>query len=653
MARRPLRALPAAALFAVLLFVFVAGLCLRPMAESDLFFRLAAGREILRRHGLPGTNLFSFTYPDYPNLDTAWLFEVGAVVLHRLGGFPALVLAKTLIVLAAFGVAYRLCRARGAGALASVAALAAAGFAGHERFVERPHLFSLLGEVAILSAIDTLAGQSPRPVRAGGLAIASVVVWANLHAGVFVAPMLLLLAALGAGAERHGGSAARLAFTAVGAAAATLATPVGFGIVHYLRLHLRLPALHPVDEFRPPSWTSDAPLIVFALVTALAMTVAALADRPQRPRWQPLLPVGGLGFLALRSVRFGADFALAAAPLLAVALTSVGRRLRPVALRNHFPVDAVATSLLVGLLAGATFVPRLAGTVPPGLGLDTRELPLGALAFVDAHGLRDRMYNDFEIGAYLIFDPVNGYPRHRVFVDPRLPAYPEEMHRVLGRADVSRDEWAAAMDGYGIESALLAYAGINRRVAWWDPERWALVFREGDARVFVRRLPRHLPLIAAREIPATFTFSLEEGTATVPLVARPSASPVPECQWHSRLGDLSFELDGAASPRVLAAYDAALSAPSGCLSAADDARLSAWRAAVALAAGEGTGALAMADRALAHGDRDVSTLSNRALALEMLGRRGEAAAAWGRVAERAPGTALEGRARERAERLGR
>jgi len=623
------------------------------MAESDLFFRLAAGREILGRHGLPGTNLFSFTYPDYPDLDTAWLFEVGSIVLHRLGGFPSLVLAKTVVVLAAFGVAYWLCRARGAGALASVAALAAAGFAGHERFVERPHLFSLLGEVAILFAIDTLAGEPPRPARAGGLVIAAVVVWANLHAGVFVAPMLLWLAAVGAGAEHRGGPAARLAVTAVGAAAAALATPVGFGIVHYLRLHLRLPALHPVDEFRPPSWTSDAPLIVFALATGLAMTAAALGGRRRPPRWHRLLPVAGLGFLAARSVRFGADFALAAAPLLAVALTAVGRRLRLVAFSTRFPARAVATSLLVGLLAGATFVPRLAGTVPADLGLDARELPLRALAFVDQHGLRDRMYNDFEIGAYLIFDPVNGYPQHRVFVDPRLPAYPEEMHRLLGRADVSRDEWAAAMDRYGVESALLAYAGINRRVAWWDPERWALVFREGDARVFVRRLPRHLPLIAAREIPATFAFSLEEGTATVPLVARPFASPVPECQWQSRLGDLSFELDGAASPRVLAAYDAALSAPSGCLSGAEEARLAAWRGAVALAAGEGTGALALTDRALAHGDREVSTFSNRALALEMLGRLAEAAAAWGRVAERSPGTALERRARERVERLER
>ena len=52
-------------------------------------------------------------------------------------------------------------------------------------------------------------------------------------------------------------------------------------------------------------------------------------------------------------------------------------------------------------------------------------------------------------------------------------------------------------------------------------------------------------LIAAHEIPATFAFSVEEGTATLPLERRPAASPVADCEWSRRLGDLLFELDGA------------------------------------------------------------------------------------------------------------
>jgi hypothetical protein len=250
-----------------------------------------------------------------------------------------------------------------------------------------------------------------------------------------------------------------------------------------------------------------------------------------------------------------------------------------------------------------------------------------------------------------------------VFVDPRLPAYPAEFHRLLGRTDVTRDEWNAAMDRYGVNSALLSYAGVNRRVAWWDPERWALVFREADARVFVRRLPRFAPLIASREIPATFAFSLQEGNATLPLATRPAASPVPECEWQRRLGDLTIELDGAserdggsapdaaASPRALAAYDRALAAPAGCLNAADEARLAAWRGAVALGAGSGAEAVALFDRALARGDGELTTLVNRALALDGLDRGADAVAAWDAVIARAGDSPLAVRARARRARL--
>src|SRR4051812_6670568 len=129
------------------------------MAESDLFFHLKAGQEILARHGLPGRNLYSFTYPDHPDLDTSWLFEVGAAVLHGRGGFPAVVLAKTAVLVGVFAAAFGVCRRRGAGPVAAALALAAAAWAARDRFVERPHVFSLAGAVLVLAVVDALSGE--------------------------------------------------------------------------------------------------------------------------------------------------------------------------------------------------------------------------------------------------------------------------------------------------------------------------------------------------------------------------------------------------------------------------------------------------------------------------------------------------------------
>jgi hypothetical protein len=653
--KRAARFLPLAALL-----TFVAGLALRPMAETDLFFHLATGREILHRHALLDRNLFSFTYPDAPNIDTSWLFEVGAWALYALGGFPAIVVAKTVVLLAAFAGAYGICRRRGGGAVASALALAAAAFVGRDRFVERPHIFSLAGEVAALAVIDALGERGgAAAARAAAWFLATVVVWANLHAGVFVAPLLVGAAAVADGVAQEAAGARRLGLLAGGAALATLATPVGVGLCRYLRLHLTLPALHPVDEFRAPSWLSDAPLFIYgvALAGGAALLLAA-GDPPARRRaLRALAPALPLAVLAFHSVRFGADLALCGAPILALAFTVGAMRL---AARGSGAIGEILRSPLPpiatgALLLGFAILPRLAAGAPGAgfrIGLDKRELPLEAIAFVDENGLRERMYNDFEIGSYLLFEPGEGYPRHRVFVDPRLPAYPPEMHRLLGRGDLTRDEWNAAMDRFGVDSALLAYAGINRRVAWWDPARWALVFRGGDARVFARRLPRFGALIAAHEIPATFAFSVEEGAVTLPLEARPTASPVADCEWSRRLGELLFELDGALSERARAAYAAALAAPPGCLARADEARLGAWLGAVDLGAGRADAALVLLERALGAGNRELSTFTDRAAALEALGRRADAAAAWTDVARRAGESPLAVRARARAARLG-
>jgi hypothetical protein len=533
------------------LLALVARLCLTPVTETDLFFRLRVGAEILTHHAIPRRNLFSFTYPDHPDLDPAWLFDVAVAVLHRMGGFPAIVVAKTVVVVGVFLAAYALCRRR-AGPVASALALAAAALVMRERLVERPHVFSLAGEVAVLWALEVAIAPlsltlSPPPAGrsqtiGGRLAYWSVVpitaLWANLHAGAFLAPVLVGAAAI---AERR----RRLALLAAACAGALLLTPVGPGFFRYLFFHVGIFAVHPVDEFRPPTWTSDATLILYA--AAIAAAVIVRRGSPLRA----VLPAVALAVLAARSVRFGADFALVAAPILAAALT----------------LPAIAwTEVACGVaLAAAAILPirRL------DLDLDRSALPLDALAFVERQGLRERMYNDFELGAYLLWE---GHPRHRVFVDPRLPAYPLEFHRLLGRPVVPRAEWDAALERHGVTSALLTYAGINHRIGFWDPARWALVYRQHDARVFVRRLPQFRALIAALEIPATFSFTPEAGAETIVLDSPPPGSPVPPCEWQRRIGDLVFELDDGNPTRALAAYHRALETPD-CLA---DGGAAAW-----------------------------------------------------------------------------
>jgi hypothetical protein len=270
------------------LLVFVAGLCLQPVTESDLFFRLKVGQEILAHRHLMDRNTFSFTAPDHPDLDLAWLFEVAVALAFRAGGYPAIVGLKTALVAAAFGLAFLAGRRRGASAVATAVALAGAAWVMRERLVERPHIISFVGEAVVLLALaDARRSWSPARVLAFG---ALMMLWANGHAGVFVGVSMLVAAALGFALVRETRTALRVLGLGGLAAAAAFMTPAGPGLVRYLVLHIVLPRIHPIDEFRAATWRSDAPYFVWVALAATILATSVLVNRRPRPPRPPRPP---------------------------------------------------------------------------------------------------------------------------------------------------------------------------------------------------------------------------------------------------------------------------------------------------------------------------------------------------------------------------
>ncbi len=177
------------------LLIFVAGRCLVPMDETDLFFNLRLGEIILARHAVPRTNLLSFTYPEFRDVNLAWLFQIILVLAYRAGGIAGTVVLKTAFVLATWTLLFRVALRRGAHPAAAAAALALAAWAAEPRFVERPHLVTFLGLGVLLLALARAEGGRPRLLWA---MIPLALIWANGNSCFFLAPCVLALYAVGA-----------------------------------------------------------------------------------------------------------------------------------------------------------------------------------------------------------------------------------------------------------------------------------------------------------------------------------------------------------------------------------------------------------------------------------------------------------------------
>ncbi len=592
-----------AALAALLLFV--AGRCLVPMDETDLFFNLRLGDIILGQHTVPRTNLLSFTYPEARDLNLAWLFQIVLALAYRAGGIAGTVLLKTTFVLATWALLFRVALRRGAHPAAAAAALALAAWAAEPRFVERPHLCTFLGLAYLLLALERAETGRPRALLA---LVPLALVWANANSCFFLAPVLLALYVAGAAIDRRGAEAKRAALLALLLVPFIFATPSGAGALAYIANHWRMPWLRPLQEYRVASWPLDGP---FFFVAAGVLAATALPAR----RWRWALPALALGLLGARRIRFVAEFAILGGPILAVALTEVAGRV--VGRLRRGPAPHLATVAIAAALAGLTLMPRVSAARHGGrfvdLGIEPELIPAAAIRFVDDNGLAGRMYNDLEVGSYLSW---HWGERHQVFQDPRINSYPTAFHATLRRDDLSRAEWEAFLSRFGVTTALVSYPDLNPRAALFDPARWALVYRDTEALVFVARLPDFAALIARDEIPMTFTFARGAGVSARALAARPAGSAIPDCDWQKRLGDVLLELGDGAGARI--AYTAATREPT-CLEA--DARVAAAIARGDLALKDGDAAAAVEAYA---GIAEPRVRANRGLALMALGRAREA-----------------------------
>jgi len=416
-----------AALAALLLFV--AGRCLVPMDETDLFFNLRLGDLILAQHTVPRTNLLSFTYPAALDLNLAWLFQIVLALAYRAGGIAGTVLLKTTFVLGTWALLFRVALRRGAHPAAAAAALALAAWAAEPRFVERPHLCTFLGLATLLLALERAEVGRPRALVA---LVPLGLIWANANSCFFLAPAALALYAAGAAIDRRAVDARRAALIALLLVPFIFATPSGVGALTYIANHWRMPWLRPLQEYRTASWPLDGP---FFFVAAGVLLATALPGR----RWRWALPALALALLGARRIRFVAEFAILGGPILAVALTRLARR--AAALLQRVPAPVYATVAITAALAGLTLMPRISaahhGERFVDLGLEPDLIPAAAVRFVEDNGLAGRMYNDLEVGSYLTW---HWGDSHQVFQDPRINSYPTAFHATLRRDDLSRAE---------------------------------------------------------------------------------------------------------------------------------------------------------------------------------------------------------------------
>jgi len=475
---------------------------------ADLGRHVKNGEIILARLAVPTTNEYSYTAPDFPFLNHHWASGVLFHLVHRLGGFPALSMFAVVVAVVTCWLFYSVARQESRWDVAAVTALVMLPVIASRTEI-RPEMFSYLGSGAFFAVLWRWR-HGAVSWRALALLPVVEVLWVNLHLYFFLGPILIgafLVEALILRLRGIGGpDPMPLVTTGAATALATLLNPAGLRGALYPFTVLENYG-YDVIENQPvlvlERLMAFAPALYFKIAFALLVASWLWAffrarRRGEEPSIALLLLSVFVSVVAWRAVRNFTIFGWIALSTVAINL----RRLpEPAWLARR---RAVLVPVILFALAGVLVllhVPYWRGQAAyTGLGL--RPGNLAALDFYRSAGLRGPIFNNFDIGSYLIYGL---YPAERVFVDNRPEAYPAAFFQDEVRP-IQRDEarWREAEDRYGFNVIFFSHQEhalgkefILRRVA--DPA-WAVVFIDESNIILAKRNEQNREVIQRYEV---------------------------------------------------------------------------------------------------------------------------------------------------------
>jgi len=483
----------------VLAAILCVGLLSPEIRDSDFWWHLETGEYIARAHSLPVPDPFAYTTAAAPlaypgenivrhfNLTHEWLAQLFFYGAYRLGGFPAVVLLRALLLTAFCALAacwaWRRSRSLHRAWIAGLAAAAiAVPFA-----LDRPQLFTYLFLALTVAIVESR--------RRLWLLAPLFLVWGNCHGGFFLGWVVLAAYCAEALLARLRHRPLPEAFSLwLWSAAAVLASginPNGFRALQVLFLYRASAMQSHLLEWGRPAWW---PPPLFALLLAAAAGVMLWQRRKVRVSdWLILAAFAAAAFSAQRNTIF---VALCAPAFLAAYLPAWKRPLPAAA--GWAAAGALAAGILWGSATGNFFQLRAAEW----------RYPSGAADFLAAHQVTGPMFNTYEYGGYLLW---RLWPRQRVFIDGRALSEQvfDDYARILYNHDASGGSSAAQLlDRYGVQVIVMntfEYATGTVYLlapALADPAQtdWKLVYRDDQALVWMRRPPAGVAPLNSLEV---------------------------------------------------------------------------------------------------------------------------------------------------------
>lgn len=449
--------------------------------NQDLGRHIKVGEIILQNFSIPKVNLFSYTNPDFPFINTHWLFGVIAFLFQKAGALQLFLILKVVVILISVWLTLKIIP-EGKQVL-----LLPMGFIFlhvlRERTDLRPEIFSFLFTALSFFILEKFIRQKTRLIF---LLPIIQIIWINTHIYFFVGLLLQFIFFSHLLFKRIGWHLSF--FVLLASIFVSLLNPNGInGLLYPLNVNqnygysiVENQSMFLLENigFRDSNFLFvklSFGIILFSLVLSLIKKNFEVKNF--------LLSCVGLG-LALLNVRSFPYLVFISLPAVLMSL--------PVFKSKRFThILYFATGILLFAesyfyLSGDYYI--LKGDYHQN-SLKFAENGQAALDFVLEKNLPQPIFNNFDIGSYIIY---RGYPKYRVFVDGRPEAYPAQFFQstyIPIQSDYQK--FKEAGKSYGFKTVIFSHTD---QTPWGqnflqnivkDPE-WKIVYIDDFMVILVR-----------------------------------------------------------------------------------------------------------------------------------------------------------------------
>ncbi len=415
---------------------------------QDLGRHIKTGEIIVTAHSIPKTNVYSYTYPNFPFINHHWLSEVVFYLVFQSFGYLGLLLVGTATILMAFGTLFYYCAKRYSFLSLTIVSLLAIKIL-FERTDLRPELFSFLFFSIFLTTLFSYREHFSKKIL---FLIPLQLLWTNMHIYFLIGPIVLLFFCIDifisyikkgvaegkdvrkrgmrifAGRQANCGSKKmgmpsdkmiRLLFVFISCSLITLLNPNFLSGALY-PLHVFDNYGYSVEENQNIFFLWEMfqkPTIVFFWITFIAVFTTFLLTIKKVRIIDWLLAIF-FSYLAITNIRNFPLFALA----IFIPFTHHANTLLNFLIKRSQPKISVSFLLLLVFISLLFIKQQFDNPLSNktfGYSLDSGASE--ATQFFLDNNLKGPIFNNFDIGSYLIY---RLYPKEKVFVDGRPEAYP-------------------------------------------------------------------------------------------------------------------------------------------------------------------------------------------------------------------------------------